>query len=76
MNFSTVLGQICAVFCKNLLICDFRIKQENLWICDLRPGTPQNFVDLWEQSELKNLSICDFRTVRMSLPAHLWHNVK
>jgi hypothetical protein len=74
MNLRTVLGQICAVFCKNLLICDFRINHENMWICDVRPGTPQKFVDLLERKEHKNVSICGLQTLKKKFACPLVDN--
>jgi hypothetical protein len=43
----TVLRQRCAVFCKNLQICDLQINHKYLRICHLR------------LAYLRNLSMCD-----------------
>ncbi len=45
-KMTTVFRQSCAVFWKNLRICDLRINHENLQICYLRTGTPKKSADL------------------------------
>jgi hypothetical protein len=45
-TFRIVLRKSCAVFCRNLRICNLRINVKELRICDLRTGIPKKFVDL------------------------------
>jgi hypothetical protein len=42
-----------------------------LWICDLQTATPRKFADLLKRVEPKNLRLCDLRTLKISLLAHL-----
>ncbi len=50
-------------------ICGLIVK--NLRICYLRTGTPQKVADLQLRNEPKNLPICDLRTNKKNLRAHL-----
>jgi hypothetical protein len=62
-TFSTVLRQSCRIFCRNLRICNDRIINIKLRICDLRTGIPKKFADLRLRNEPKNLRICDLQTL-------------
>ncbi len=56
-------------------ICEFAICGliiTFLQICNLQTSTPQEFADVRLQNEPKNLRICDMRTNRKNLRAHLW----
>ncbi len=67
-------------FClANLRICDLRsgtrkftdLRINHYKFMDLQTGTPQNFADLQLRNEPKNLWICDLRTNKNNLRAHL-----
>jgi hypothetical protein len=56
-------------------ICGFaicRLIRKNLRIFDVKTGISEKFADWLLRNEPKNLRICDLRTSKESLLAHLW----
>jgi hypothetical protein len=54
-TFKTVLRPSCAVFCRNLRICDWRINNKKL--------RTKKLADLQYRNESKNFWTCDLRTL-------------
>jgi hypothetical protein len=57
-TFRAVFSLSCAVFCRNLWICDLWVNHENLRICDLRTGT--HIRNLRISKEKVDLRFADF----------------
>ncbi len=74
LTFRAVFRLSCAVFCRNLWICDLWVNQENLRICDLRTGTPIRNLRISDggMSQRKcRFAICGL--IQKSLLVHLWN---
>jgi hypothetical protein len=57
------LRQSCAVFFRNLQICDLWINHKKFPICDLLTGTPNKFGDLRKQNSVRprTFGFADFK---------------